>query len=89
MLSYCREQKTLRVSAQWDFYPVILNISEALIATASTGRGGRKEVCNHVQLVLLHILAETFTVLMTYLYQLFALLSLLTHAFTSAARDLC
>lgn len=39
---------------------MILIISEDLLITAPTDGGGRKEVSNHVQLVLLHILSEPF-----------------------------
>jgi len=44
----------------WHFCPVILIISETLFITAPVDGGGRKEVYNHVQLVLLHILSESF-----------------------------
>lgn len=60
MPSDCRERGTLGVPPWCHFCPVILIICEALVVTASTGRGGRKEVYNHVQLVLLHILSEAF-----------------------------
>ena len=39
---------------------MILIISEDLFITAPTDRGGRKEVYNRVQLVLLHILSKPF-----------------------------
>lgn len=42
------------------FAPVILIISEDILVTAPIDGGGRKEVYNHVQLVLLHILYEPF-----------------------------
>lgn len=48
------------VFPQWYFGPVILIICEVLVAPASADGGGRKEVYNHVQLVLLHILSEPF-----------------------------
>lgn len=39
---------------------MILIMSEDLLITAAADGGGRKEVYNHVQLVLLHILSQPF-----------------------------
>lgn len=42
------------VSLKWHFCPVILIISEDILAPAPADEEGRKELYNHVQLVLLH-----------------------------------
>lgn len=47
-------------SLKWHFCPVILIISEDLLITAPIDGEGKKEVNNHVQLVLLHILSQPF-----------------------------
>lgn len=50
----------LGVSLKWHFCPAMLIISEDILVTAPSDGAGRKEVCNHVQLVPLHNMIKPF-----------------------------
>lgn len=50
----------LGVSLKWHFCPAMLIISEDILVTAPSDGAGRKEVCNHVQLVPLRNMIKPF-----------------------------